>query len=64
MTREDYISRWEEIIPAVFKAEDKLRDKLKGILEAYKNDKPAAMRLYVRLIAEEIVGGTTDDELA
>lgn len=64
MTRQAAIKRWEEIIPAVFKAEDKLRPRLKQILTDYRDDPTTAAELYTRAIAEEIVSQTTDEELS
>lgn len=65
MTREEIIKHWQEyIIPTVFKAEDKLRPQLKEVLEKYKDDKVKAAEIYTRMIAEEIVSHTTDEEIA
>ena len=65
MAREELITRWAEyIIPAVFKAEDKLRPQLKEVIEKYKDDKEKAAEIYSRMIAEEIVSHTTDEEIA
>jgi hypothetical protein len=64
MTREAAIKRWEDIIPAVFKAEDKLRPQLQQILADHKDDPTTAAELYTRAIAEEIVSQTTDEELS
>lgn len=64
MTREAAIKRWEEIIPAVFEAEDKLRQRLNLILAEYRDDPTTAVELYTRAIAKEIVSHTTDEELS
>lgn len=64
MTREEAIKRWEEIIPAVFKAEDKLRPQLKQIFADHKDDPTTAAELYTSAIAEEIVSQITDEELS
>jgi hypothetical protein len=64
MTREEIIKHWQEyIIPTVFRAEDKLRPQLKKVLEKYKYDKGEAAEIYTRMIAEEIVSHTTDEEI-
>ena len=64
-TREEIIKHWQEyIIPTVFRAEDKLRPQLKEVLEKYKDDKEKAAEIYSRMIAEEIVSHTTDEEIA
>ena len=64
MTREEIVKHWQQyIIPAVFRAEDKLRPQLKEVLEKYKDDKEKAAEIYSRMIAEEIVSHTTDEEL-
>lgn len=64
MTREDTIRHWaEDIIPAVFKAEDKLRPQLKKIIADNKDDHERAAHLYCKVIAEEIVSQTTDEQL-
>ena len=63
MTREEAIKRWEDIIPAVFKAEDAIRPKLKAVLQEHAEDPTTGAELYIRLIAEEIVSKTTDQEL-
>lgn len=65
MTREEIIKHWQVyIIPTVFKAEDKLRPQLKKVLEKYKDDKEKAAEIYSRMIAEEIVSHTSDEEIA
>ena len=65
MTRQELIDRWaENIIPAVFKAEDKLRSKLRQILDKHKDDPTTAAELYAHAIAEEIVSQLTDDDIA
>ena len=61
MTREEAIKRWEEIIPTVFRAEKAIRPKLLEVI--MENDPTTGAELYVRLIAEEIVSKTTDQEL-
>lgn len=65
MTREEIIKHWQVyIIPTVFKAEDKLRPQLKEVLEKYKDDKEKAAEIYTRMIAEEVVSHTSDEEIA
>lgn len=65
MTRKELIDHWaEDIIPAVFKAEDKLRDQLKTVLEKHKDDPTTAAELYTHLIAEEIASKLTDEEIS
>lgn len=63
MIREEMISRWEEIIPTVFRAEDNIREQLQAIL-ATEPDKEKAARQYIHAIAVEIVSRTTDEQLA
>lgn len=63
MTRDEMISRWEEIIPTVFRAEDNIREQLQAIL-ATEPDKEKAARQYIHAIAVEIVSRTTDEQLA
>lgn len=61
MTRKETIQHWaEEVIPAVFQAEDALQDKLKKILADNKDDHERAAKLYCQAIAEEIVSHTPD----
>ena len=64
MTREEMIEEYRFVVISVFKAEDKLRPQLKEVLEKYKDDKEKAAEIYSRMIAEEIVSHTTDEELA
>lgn len=65
MTREEAIRHWAtEIIPAVFKAEDKLRPQLQQILKDHEDDPTTAAELYAHAIATEILSHTTDEELA
>lgn len=65
MTNEEAIKDWAEyIIPAVFKAEDKLHPQLKQIIAENKDDHERAAKLYVRAIAEEIVSHTPDSAFA
>jgi hypothetical protein len=63
MIREAFIEEYRFVVIAVFKAEDKLRPQLKEVLEKYKDDKEKAAEIYSRMIAEEIVSHTTDEEL-
>jgi hypothetical protein len=63
MTREEMIEEYRFVVISVFKAEDKLRPQLKEVLEKYKDDKEKAAEIYSRMIAEEIVSHTTDEEL-
>ena len=64
MTRQEAIDDWIQILPAVFNAEEKLRPQLKAMLEQHKDNKAESAELYCRMIAEEIVSHTSDDELA
>lgn len=65
MTRQEVIEHWaNNVIPAVFRAEDKLREQLQQILADYKDDPTTAAELYAHAIAEEIVSKTTDEELS
>ena len=57
------ISRWEEIIPTVFRAEDNIREQLQPIIAA-EPDKEKAAKECVHAIAVEIVSRTTDEQLA
>ncbi len=64
MIREEAIKYWaEEIIPAVFIAEKKLRPLLLNVLDVFKDDPTTAAEIYFSSIAEEIVSRTTDEEL-
>ena len=64
MERQELIKHWaESIIPAVFRAEDKLRPQLKAVLKKYEDDPTTAAEVYARMIAEEIVSHTTDEEI-
>ena len=63
MTREEAIKRWEDIIQAVFKAEDAIRPKLKAVLKEHADDPTTGAELYVHLIAVEIVSKLTDKQL-
>lgn len=68
MNRKQAIERWEQIIPTVFMAENAIKEKWIGRLQAAK-DMSAQERhdlsdAYVHAIAVEIVSGTTDEELA
>lgn len=64
MTREEWIEQYRFVVISVFKAEDKLRPQLKEVLEKYNYDKEKAAEIYSRMIAEEIVSHTTDEEIA
>ena len=64
MTRDEMVEQYRFVVISVFKAEDKLRPQLKEVLEKYKDDKEKAAEIYSRMIAEEIVSHTTDEELA
>lgn len=64
MTRQEAINHWAmEVIPAVFRAEDKLRPQLQQILREHKDDPTTAAELYIHAIAVEILSSTTDEEL-
>lgn len=65
MKREEIIKHWQQyIIPTVFRAEDKLRPQLKEVLKKYRFNKGKAAETYIRMIAEEIVSHTSDEEIA
>lgn len=64
MTREEWIEQYRFVVISVFKAEDKLRPQLKEVLEKYKDDPTTAAEIYSRMIAEEIVSHTTNEEIA
>ena len=63
MQREEAIKRWEAIIPTVFRAEKAIRPRLLEVLTEHEDDPTTGAELYSRLIAEEIVSKTTDQEL-
>ena len=63
MTREEAIKRWEAIIPTVFRAENAIRPRLLEMIKKHEYDHTTCVELYIRLIAEEIVSKTTDQEL-
>ena len=64
MTRDEMVEQYRFVVISVFKAEDKLRPQLKEVLEKYKDNKEKAAEIYSRMIAEEIVSHTPDEELA
>lgn len=64
MTRKEWIEEYRFVVISVFKAEDKLRPQLKEVLKKYKDDKEKAAEIYSRMIAEEIVSHTSDEEIA
>ena len=64
MTRDEMVEQYRFVVISVFKAEDKLRSQLKEVLEKYKDDKEKAAEIYSRMIAEEIVSHTSDEEIA
>ena len=63
MTREEAIKRWEAIIPTVFRAEKAIHTMLQAVLKEHEDDPTTGAELYIRLISEEIVSKTTDEEL-
>ena len=63
-SKEELIEQYRFVVISVFKAEDKLRPQLKEVLEKYNDDKEKAAEIYSRMIAEEIVSHTSDEELA
>lgn len=67
MTRQQAIDRWKAIIPAVFRAEDKLQgqwhDRLSAAKEMPSDERTRLADEYVTAIATEIVSQTTDEEL-
>ena len=67
MTRQQAIDRWRAIIPAVFRAEDKLqgqwRDRLSAAKEMPPGERTRLAEEYVTALATEIVSQTTDEEL-
>lgn len=65
MTRKELVDHWaESVIPAVFRAEDKLRDKLKQVLSQHKDDPTTAAEVYTHIIAEEIISKLTDEQIS
>ena len=63
MQRKEAIKRWEAIIPTVFRAEQAIHPSLQAVLKEHEDDPTTGAELYIRLIAEEIVSKTTDEEL-
>ena len=63
MSREEAIERWTGILPSVFKAEDKLRPQLQQLLKEHADNQAEGAKLYCRMIAEEIVSHTSDEEV-
>lgn len=64
MTREQLIERWERVILAVFKAEDKLRPQLQDVLKNHKDNHEAGAKEYIHMVATEIVSCMSDDDIA
>lgn len=65
MTREELIEHWAtDVVPAVFAAEDKLREELQKILKVNEDNKEHGAELYCRAIATEIVSKLTDEQIA
>ena len=64
MTRQEAIENWARALPAVFKAEDKLRPQLQQLLKEHADNQAEGAKLYCRMIAEEIVSHTSDEQLA
>ena len=67
MTRQQAIDHWKAIIPAVFRAEDKLQGQWRARLSAAKempsDERTRLAEEYVTALATEIVSQTTDEEL-
>ena len=64
MTRQAAIKRWEEIIPAVFKAEDEIKPQLQRLLKQKEElGVKQTADMYCTMIAAHIVSQTTDEEL-
>lgn len=67
MTKEEIINHVADVVLAVFRAEDALREtwlpRLKAAHGKSKEEKEAIADSYVRAIAEEILSATPDEEL-
>lgn len=62
MTRQEATERWMYIARCVFTAENNIYDKLDKVFNS-DMDFYSKSDMYLKLIAEEILSGTTDEEL-
>ena len=62
MTRHEAIEHWKFVVQSVYVAEDRIKDRLD---EINKSDLPPEEKAekYLRMVAEEVLRGTSDEEL-
>lgn len=62
MTRQEAIEHWAFVVQSVYVAEDRIKDRLD---EINKSDLPPEEKAekYLRMVAEEVLRGTSDEEL-
>lgn len=62
MTRQEAIEHWKFVVQSVFVAEDNIKDKLKEINESNLSPEEKADK-YLKMVAEELLKSTSDEEL-
>ncbi len=62
MTRQEAIEHWAFVVQSVYVAENRIKDRLD---EINKSDLPPEEKAekYLRMVAEEVLRGTSDEEL-
>lgn len=62
MTRQEAIEHWKFVVQSVFVAEDRIKDRLDEINKSDLSPEEKAEK-YLRTVAEEVLRGTSDEEL-
>ena len=62
MTRQEAIEHWKFVVQSVYVAEDRIKDRLD---EINKSDLPPEEKAekWLKMVAEEVLRGTSDEEL-
>lgn len=62
MTRQEAIEHWKFVVQSVYVAEDRIKDRLDEINKSNLPPEEKADK-YLRMVAEEVLRGTSDEEL-
>lgn len=62
MTRQEAIEHWKFVVQSVYVVEDHIKDRLDEINKSNLPPEEKAEK-YLRMVAEEVLRGTSDEEL-
>ena len=62
MTRQEAIEHWAFVVQSVYVAEDRIKDRLNEITKSNLPPEEKAEK-WLKMVAEEVLRGTSDEEL-